>query len=106
MKAFQYLVICFSYETSDGQTRKENAFVVETLDKGPVLVVTGSYSYIGPDSVTYKVHYVADDNGFRPQGDHIFKLPEVTTTTLPPPSGEVDPEILFLPPNAVKSLIG
>lgn len=37
------------------------------------LVITGSFSYVGPDGVNYTVTYVADSNGFRPQGAHIPK---------------------------------
>lgn len=77
---------------------------MELLDQGPILVVTGSYSYIGPDGVTYKVHYVADENGYRPQGDHI---PTTTEKFVPlePFTGELPPP-LGLPPNAINSLLG
>lgn len=94
------------YETSDGQKREESAYAVNLLDKDPFLSVTGSYSYIGPDGVNYKVNYVADENGFRPEGDHIFKSPQDASTTGPiGPDGQ--PLIpLGLPPNAIKSLIG
>lgn len=58
----------------------------------------GSYSYIGPDGVTYTVEYVADENGFRPVGDHI------------PGSRQQDeqpqPMVQHLPPRALLSLVG
>lgn len=83
--------------------------------KDGALVVTGSYSYIGPDGVTYKVDYVADKVGFKPHGDHIQEVSTVpvpivniepiefvpinlVTTELPPP--------VALPPAAINSLLG
>lgn len=105
-------MVCFRYETSDGQYREETAHVLHRKDKDPILVVTGSYSYVGPDGQTYKVQYVADDNGFRPQGDHIPKAPQEQLIQLPeelvplsPFEGSLPPPVA-LPPNAINSLLG
>lgn len=45
--------------------------MVNPNGENPFLVVKGSYSYIGPDGVTYTVTYTADENGFHPEGTHI-----------------------------------
>lgn len=76
----------FSYETSDGQTRDEQGVLKNPGTDNEALSVTGSFSFVGQDGVVYQVTYIADENGFRPEGKHIPKL--------------------GLPPAAIGSLIG
>lgn len=78
-----------SYETSDGQKRRERAEYkqVEGYEE-PFLVVIGAYSWIGPDGIQYGYEYVADENGYRTMEQQSVQPP------------------LFLPPNAALSLIG
>ena len=49
--------------------------------------VNGQFSYTGPDGVVYKVVYVADANGFQPQGAH---LPTPVPTEYPTPEASDD----------------
>lgn len=87
-----------SYETSDGQRREEQSQVYEIEGEDPQTVITGFYSYFGPDGVEYKVDYTADENGFTAQGDHLPKAAEGVDTTTDEPVG--------LPANAINSLLG
>lgn len=60
----------FRYETSDGQKREEHSQLITENDE-PSQVVSGSYSYVGTDGVTYTVNYTADKYGYHPEGTHI-----------------------------------
>ncbi|XP_066144075.1 cuticle protein CP14.6-like [Euwallacea fornicatus] len=75
----------YSFETGNGIKVEESG----SLKEGPpslqgrsagsegedgnntLLVLQGSFSYTGPDGHVYSVKYVADENGFQPEGDHL-----------------------------------
>ena len=40
------------------------------------LEVSGSYSFVDEDGVTYTVTYTAGQNGFQPTGDHLPVAPQ------------------------------
>ncbi|XP_055644564.1 cuticle protein CP14.6-like [Toxorhynchites rutilus septentrionalis] len=82
----------WSYELSDGREVRQNAYV-KKLDIGTeVLVITGSYSYIGPDGVKYTVKYFADENGYHPTVNVGAEIPV--------------PMIAHIPAKALISLVG
>ncbi|XP_063379559.1 nematocyst expressed protein 3-like [Cydia fagiglandana] len=78
----------FSYETGNGIKREETSYDKvlpkaqgrsagdsneggESEESNEVHVQQGSYSYTAPDGTVISVRYIADENGFRPIGDHI-----------------------------------
>ncbi|EDW17489.1 endocuticle structural protein SgAbd-6 [Drosophila mojavensis] len=61
----------FGYETSDGVTRQEQAELKNAGTEQEALSVRGSVSWVAPDGQTYTLNYIADENGFQPQGDHL-----------------------------------
>lgn len=63
----------YSYEQSDGQKKEETAEVKNEGTEDQVLVIRGSYSYVGPDGKTYLVTYTADENGFVATAEHLPK---------------------------------
>lgn len=40
-------------------------------------VKQGGFSYTGPDGVVYSTRYVADENGYRPEGAHLPTPPPI-----------------------------
>lgn len=62
----------YGYELSNGQAHQESAELVNVGTENESLAVRGSFSWVDPQTnVKYTVNYVADENGFQPQGEHI-----------------------------------
>ncbi|XP_011867273.1 PREDICTED: flexible cuticle protein 12-like [Vollenhovia emeryi] len=62
----------YGYELSSGQAHHESAKLVNVGHENESLVVRGSYTYVDPETnVKYTVNYVADENGFHPEGAHL-----------------------------------
>lgn len=62
----------FSYETSDGVARQEQGQLKQIGDQAAI-VVRGTISWVAADGQTYTINYVADENGFQPEGAHLPK---------------------------------
>ncbi|XP_072940652.1 uncharacterized protein [Epargyreus clarus] len=56
----------FAYEQSDGSKRNEAGELRNAGTDDESIAVKGSYTWTGPDGVTYTVTFIADDNGFQP----------------------------------------
>ncbi|XP_055373353.1 endocuticle structural protein SgAbd-6-like [Condylostylus longicornis] len=63
----------FAFETSDGTSRQEQAEVKNLGSDEEAISIRGSVSWVDADGQTYSLNYIADENGFQPQGDHIPK---------------------------------
>ncbi|XP_053685462.1 flexible cuticle protein 12-like [Sabethes cyaneus] len=63
----------YAFETSDGQSRQEQAELKKLGDDVEALVVRGTFSFTAADGQVYTVNYVADENGFQPEGAHLPK---------------------------------
>ncbi|KAG8041460.1 hypothetical protein G9C98_002753 [Cotesia typhae] len=64
----------YSYELSDGQ-QKEESGELRTVPgaESPFYVVRGSYTWRDQEGRAYTVTYIADENGFQPNGEHLPK---------------------------------
>ncbi|XP_063587657.1 cuticle protein CP14.6-like [Penaeus indicus] len=63
----------FDMETANGIVMSESGSPVG--DEGAINSA-GSFSYTAPDGTKVHLQYVADENGFQPQGDHLPVAPE------------------------------
>ncbi|KAH8406829.1 hypothetical protein KR222_005511 [Zaprionus bogoriensis] len=66
----------YGYENSDGSSQDAQGETKNLGTENEALSVRGSYKFIGDDGVTYEVTYIADENGFQPQGAHLPVAPE------------------------------
>ena len=70
-----------SFETENGISASESG----QPEDDESYSVSGQFSYVGPDGVTYTVVYTAGEGGFQPEGAHLptpvptqYPTPEVT----------------------------
>ncbi|XP_055373347.1 endocuticle structural protein SgAbd-6-like [Condylostylus longicornis] len=61
----------FSYETSDGISRQEEGQLKNPGTEQEAISVRGSVSWVADDGQTYTLTYVADENGYQPEGAHL-----------------------------------
>ncbi|XP_040582149.1 uncharacterized protein [Lepeophtheirus salmonis] len=54
-----------SFESENGIRQTSSGSTV-TIGEESVVVMKGSYEYVGPDGQTYVVDWIADENGFQP----------------------------------------
>ncbi|XP_023327399.1 endocuticle structural glycoprotein ABD-4 [Eurytemora carolleeae] len=70
LPAFRY-----SYET-ENEIQQSAEGEMKVIDDSEVMVMRGSYSYVGPDGQTYQVDWYADETGFHPTAAHLPKSVE------------------------------
>ncbi|XP_026738288.1 cuticle protein CP14.6-like [Trichoplusia ni] len=65
----------YSVETSNGIKQQEEGQLKNPGTENEALQVRGQFAYTGPDGVVYTITYIADENGFQPQGAHLPVAP-------------------------------
>lgn len=66
----------FAYETSNG-IKAEEVGALKKIGEEEAIAAQGGFSYKAPGGEDISVIYVADENGFQPQGDHIPVPPAI-----------------------------
>nr|XP_022917615.1 pupal cuticle protein-like [Onthophagus taurus] len=69
----------WAYETEHGIKANEEGSLYTVANSQPdveILKAEGAYSYTSPEGKEVQITYVADENGFQPEGDVIPKVPE------------------------------
>ncbi|KAH8302950.1 hypothetical protein KR044_012390, partial [Drosophila immigrans] len=65
----------FAYETSNGIRSEADGHLENEGTDAEAIKVKGSFSFTADDGQTYTVNYVADENGFQPEGAHLPVAP-------------------------------
>ncbi|KAL4707616.1 hypothetical protein ACJJTC_014721 [Scirpophaga incertulas] len=63
----------YAVETSNGISLQEQGQLKNAGSENEAIEVRGQFSYTGADGVVYTVTYVANENGFQPEGAHLPK---------------------------------
>lgn len=69
----------FTYELSDGTKRYEEGFLQFPGTKYEAYSVQGYFVFV-TDGNEYRVNYLADENGFQPQGAHVPRYNDIIRT--------------------------
>ncbi|XP_001600141.2 cuticle protein CP14.6 [Nasonia vitripennis] len=67
----------YNYETGDGTKAEESGSLRNVGSENEAIAAQGSYSYTDPEGNVIEVKYIADENGFQPQGAHLPVAPAI-----------------------------
>ncbi|XP_050557555.1 flexible cuticle protein 12-like isoform X3 [Spodoptera frugiperda] len=56
----------YGFELTDGTGAEQQAELRNEGKEDESIAVRGSFTWVGPDGVSYRVTYTADDNGYQP----------------------------------------
>ena len=81
----------YAFESENG-IKQEAVGQVKLVGNTDVVVMRGSYEYIGADNNVYTVQWEADENGFRASAPH---LPKSVPIPFPEQQAAVDAQLRF-----------
>ncbi|XP_053622949.1 larval cuticle protein LCP-17-like [Plodia interpunctella] len=72
----------YAYETSNGIKAEESGSLKKIDAETNAEVVQGQASWQSPEGETVQLQYVADENGYQPQGSHLPTPPPIPEAIL------------------------
>ncbi|EFA00929.1 endocuticle structural glycoprotein SgAbd-8 [Tribolium castaneum] len=72
----------WAYETGNGIAADERGQLKNAGSKNEAQSASGSFTYTAPDGQKITVLYIADENGFQPQGSHLPTPPPIPEAIL------------------------
>ncbi|KAL6254413.1 hypothetical protein P5V15_014461 [Pogonomyrmex californicus] len=67
----------FNYETANGIQAQEQGHLAKISKEEDAIQVQGAFSYTDNNGNPFALSYIADENGFRPQGEHLPTAPPI-----------------------------
>ncbi|KAE8573246.1 endocuticle structural glycoprotein SgAbd-2 [Halyomorpha halys] len=67
----------YAYETENGISGQAQGTLKNPGTQDEAQVITGSYSYTAPDGTPVRINFIADEGGFRAEGDAIPTPPPI-----------------------------
>ncbi|CRK99894.1 CLUMA_CG013197, isoform A [Clunio marinus] len=67
----------YAYETGNGIIAEEEGYLKNAGTEDEAQVKQGKYSYTSPEGQLIEITYIADENGFRAEGDSIPTPPPI-----------------------------
>ncbi|XP_018574964.1 endocuticle structural glycoprotein SgAbd-8-like [Anoplophora glabripennis] len=67
----------WSFEADNGISAQESGQIKNANSQDPIEEAQGSFQYTGPDGAAIQLQYVANENGFQPQGAHLPVAPPI-----------------------------
>lgn len=72
----------YNYETGNGIQAQEQGQLVKISKDEDAIHVQGAFSYSDDNGTPVSLNYIADENGFHPQGEHLPVAPPVPDAIL------------------------
>lgn len=72
----------YNYNTDSGIQIQENCYLNNADTDQEGLEVQGSYSYTDNEGNNFQVSYIANENGFQPEGAHLPTIPPLIRKAL------------------------